>query len=217
MSGPICGEVGGVFFDLDGTLLYNVPAIEDTNKALVKKYTGRTLSTHEWKSMNAVCSDRAGFESWGIKEPFEKVDADYKRLSEEAYRMFPPVLFTGAEETLYTLLKSGKKLGMVSSSPTAERDAKKYGIRGYFSVVCEDCSDKTSKLRELQAEYGFGPGEMAFVDDLPRGVRAAKDAGREKHIVSIGKLGGFALDRDLIGAVPDYTIRELPELLALLL
>jgi len=217
MAKPVFPGVKLVPFDWDGMAFDNTRFIYELNRRLVMERTGRDLGLIEWKSVNARCSNRIGFcREMKMNDSPEKITREFKLLYEEAYENTCerdlPKLFYDTEETLSGLRSAGKRLGLLSSSHAAREEAVKFGVHNYFSFIKENVMDKEYALRELRAGYGLGHDEIAYVDDNPLGIIAAKNAG----VISIGKLGGYVLDRDVRAAKPDCVISDLSELLTVL-
>jgi phosphoglycolate phosphatase-like HAD superfamily hydrolase len=206
-------DVDVIAFDWDGTLFNNVNASYETNRGLLKRYTGRDLGFNEWQAMAAKCTDLISFCAMnGIKESPQKLEEEFYGLYGEACEANVPSLFRDTECALRELRELGVKLSILSNSHICEDEIGAFGIRGYFSFIHKGAKDKTLALRELSRRYVLPAARIAYVDDIPAGIQHAKDAG----VVSIGRLGGYVRDYYMRMAKPDYTIRELKELPAML-
>ncbi|WP_456368263.1 HAD family hydrolase [Thermococcus sp.] len=203
-----------VLFDIDGTLLSEVPLIQlflpwvysELEKKLgVTKDEARNIflyeitnrwNTYEWHDWNFF------FKLFGVNLRYENL------LNEYSHKLH---VYPDTVPTLEWLKDSGYILGVVTSGPEYQRlKLKLTGLEGYFDVVVTREDVKTVKpdprmflyaLEGLDAE----PREAAFVgDSLYQDIYGAKNVGMTSIWINRDGEEGYHF--------PDYEIKTLHEL-----
>ena len=125
-------------------------------------------------------------------------------------------LIEGMAEVLPSLKNQTERLGILTSNSVenAQLFLKTHGIDHLFSFVSSTSklTGKAKYLRSIQRKYELKAGEMVYIGDELRDIKAAKKAG-----IPIAAVGwGFNSLEALAGSEPDYLFRQPSELIKLL-
>ncbi|MCB0360689.1 MAG: HAD family hydrolase [Bdellovibrionales bacterium] len=204
-----------ILFDLDGTLI-------EFHQDFLFDHAARTL---ELQGHGPVPRDH-------IAECF--ADFDFFRFVHEIHREtfqtafwkgfewdeFPmPVAIAGVLETLAALRQAGHDLGIVTSRLMCPMQLTQHleptGILRHTAYLRTrpgahiDWSDKRESLREVIAEAGCEPTEVAMVGDIPHDIASAKDVGIR---LTVGVLTGGLRRQVLEAAEPSLILNSVSEL-----
>ncbi len=176
-----------VVFDFDGVLVETETVWEEVRREVALAGGGRWndgansamqgLSTREWAEL--MCRDLGV--RWSAPEVIARVIGELERRVGSD----PPFL-PGAQATVRRLARSGRTLGLASSSPRSLLDTmlEAGGIRACFAAIVssEDVPrGKPSPDVYLAAaeRLGLMPAECLAIEDSTNGLRAAAAAGME--------------------------------------
>ena len=203
-----------VFFDIDGTLLTEMPLIElflpQVYERLSKKLGIDRESARE-RFLSEIFSRRDTYDwhDWNFFFKLFDLDMDYSELMERyphKLRVYPD-----AVPTLEWLKDEGYKLGVITSGPAYQRlKLELTGLSGYFDVIVTREDVKAIKpepkifLHALET-LGVQPGEALMVgDSLSQDVYGAKNVGMTAVWINRDGEPGYYM--------ADYEIRTLHEL-----
>jgi len=176
-----------VFFDIDGTLLTEMPLIELFLPQVYERIARRTGLTKEAareRFLGEIFSRRDTYDwhDWNFFFRLFDLDMDYG----EIMRRYPHKLrvYPDTVPTLEWLKGEGYKLGVITSGPAYQRlKLELTGLSGYFDVIVTREEVKAIKpepkifLYALEA-LGVQPGEAIMVgDSLSQDVYGAKHVG----------------------------------------
>ena len=146
------------------------------------------------------------------------ITAGRDRLNEiyEAYynqHVHPAELHPGVISTLNECQVKGFSLGMIT---TPKKDLtvpllKKFEIEKYFSDSYFHVFNKAKYIQIFLKEYSISPANCFYVGDAPSDIRHAKKA----SVKSIAFLNGFVSEELLKAAEPDYLIKDIYSIIAI--
>jgi HAD superfamily hydrolase (TIGR01509 family) len=205
-------SIRAVAFDLDGTLINTLPAMEASWNYVVAPMIGRAITREEIVS-------RLGPRAVEIMRTYVETDAeaivetlsDHFSTSTETYAE----LYPGVENLIEMLAARGLKLAVVTSM--RRRNAipllRQFGLLDAFSeVVTEDDvtrlkPDAEPVLRAVRA-LELEPADMLFVGDNPTDMLASRAAGTVGGAAVWGFYGRKAApDADLVLEQPADVLR----------
>ena len=203
-----------VFFDIDGTLLTEMPLIElflpQVYERLSKKLGIDRESARE-RFLKEIFSRRDTYDwhDWNFFFKLFGLDMDYAELMKRyphKLRVYPDTV-----PTLEWLKNEGYKLGVITSGPEYQRlKLELAGLSGYFDVIVTREDVKAIKpepkifLHALET-LGVRPGEALMVgDSLSQDVYGAKNVGMTAVWINRDGEPGYHM--------ADYEIRTLHEL-----
>ena len=150
---------------------------------------------------------------------FLSPEDEYKIIDKIYFHAFgaPAKLFSGAKELLEHLRSRGLKTGIISNTPFSgrlfEQDLQKFGILNLFDsrIWSADFGRRKPSpviFEESLSRLGVRPEEAMYVGDtIGRDVEGAKNAGMQPILVN---------RRNIVSPIPDWTVKELEEIPALL-
>lgn len=207
------GNIRGVLFDWDGTLLNSYAADSAAYLAMFREmgiaWTLDDLARHY--SPNWYRVYRAA------KLPRRRWD-DADRAWRAQYANHRPRLMSGAREVVQKL-SVRHQLGLVTSGDRDRvvRQLRKFGLHGAF--VCQVCSGDTrlrkphpAPLRLALQQMRLKPEACVYVGDSPEDLEMAKRAG----VRAIAVLGPFPTEARLRAAKPELLLESITELPAAL-
>lgn len=205
--------VSAVLFDWDGTLLNSYHADSQAYLAVFRElgltWGLRELDEHYSPDWYAVYT-RAGIprEQWDLADSLWRAH----------YVKHPSKLMTGARSVLRQLLRR-HKLGLVTSGdrPRVVRQLREFQLTRLFRArVCGgDLSEKKphpAPLLLALKKMRLNAEDCVYVGDTPEDMEMAQAA----HVRAIGVLGPFLTEKRLRAAKPEFLLRSLSELPALL-
>jgi phosphoglycolate phosphatase len=209
------GQLKGVLFDLDGTLIdskkdiaaaansarlhFGLPALP---LETVVGYVGRGIEHLNRKTLGTDDPQR-------LAEGLEVLKAYYRDHCVDQTFIYP-----GAKELLNTLKTRGLKLGLVSNKPHEFTliTLEKLGLMSYFTavlgadVVARKKPDPEPLLAALE-KMGISPREAVMIGDSPVDTQAARAAGIRVGLVS----HGFVSKEEMTSSHPDWLVDSLKE------
>ncbi len=203
-----------VFFDIDGTLLTEMPLIElflpQVYERLSKKLGIDRESARE-RFLSEIFSRRDTYDwhDWNFFFRLFDLDMDYDELMKSyphKLRVYPDTV-----PTLEWLKDEGYKLGVITSGPAYQKlKLELIGLSGYFDVIVTREDVKAIKpepkifLHALET-LGVQPAEALMVgDSLSQDVYGAKNVGMTAVWINRDGEPGYHM--------ADYEIRTLHEL-----
>lgn len=208
----------GVAFDLDGTLVDAFGVIAQALNATLREYDLPQRSVDEIKrrvgrGMRALLADF--FPADVLEDAMESCRRRYYATPPSQTRLLP-----AAAETLKLLFEAGVKLAVASNKPErlSQEVMAYYGLSPMLSAVLGDDGKRRLKpdgamLTEAMARMGCTPGDSLYVGDMWVDVATARSAGCHVAVVPTGS----CTEDELRAAEPDYLIRSLRELPAIVL
>lgn len=195
-----------VIFDMDGVLADTEPINERAMAAVLARRDAHP-SHEEYVSLIGMANDASlqwFIDRFGLDTSIEELAADYEReivprLAAEA------VAAPGALSLLSSLLGSGVRLAVASSSPRRAVDAllAAIGVAAMFDVVVSGEEVENGKpapdiflraSRDLEVE----PGDCVVIEDSPFGIEAARRAGMVAVALRTQYTSGVSVAADLV-------------------
>ena len=175
----------GAIFDLDGTLVDSAHVWSDIDREFLGK-RGFGVPEDYCKAIS-VLNFRSGAEytkaRFGLEEPIEDIMQEWQDMAQYHYAHLIE-LIPGAGEYLRELHSQGVRLALATASARAlyEPVLRRHGIWDLFTAFAttEECQRGKGfpDVYLLAARrLGLEPGDCAVYEDLPEGVRGAKDGG----------------------------------------
>lgn len=194
--------LGGVCFDLDGTLIDSTDAIvesfEHVFTTLGEDFPGRA---RVMKTFNVPIEEQ--FQLLAAKDPdrsSEVFRVHYDRDAPSRTSLLP-----GAAQALTRLKAAGLKLGIATSRrrASAEPILKHLGVMDCFDhfVGVEDVENPKPHPESLYLvleQLGLRADSMVFVGDSPHDIHAAHGAG----VISYGVTTGYSTRSELLSCKP---------------
>jgi HAD superfamily hydrolase (TIGR01509 family) len=211
MTSP--SRLAGVLFDWDGTLLNSFRADSQAYLAMFRALGCRwgieELAQHYSPDWYVV------YRAAGIpQERWHEAD----RLWRSHYLKHPSKLMSGARQVLQRLARH-HTLGLVTSGDRQRvcRQLRAFELTRVFRArVCGgDTAEKKPHPAPLLLALGkmkLGPNECVYVGDTPEDLAMARAAG----VRAIALLGPFPIEKRLRAAKPEFLLRRLADLPALL-
>ena len=141
----------------------------------------------------------------------EDLDAIWNRffLAPENQKLLE--LRQGTEEALEACRRANMRIAIVSGNTRTviENALRRFGLRELVDFIRGSANGKFAEVKEVLKYFATQPRRAFFVDDMPEGVAAARNAG----VVSVAMCGGFGKTEDLVKAKPHFIINQLTELL----
>jgi len=180
------GNIKGIIFDMDGTLIDSMGVWVDVDKEYLASRgydvpEDLFMDISEGNSFTEVASY---FKSkFSLEDSIEKIIEDWTLLVGEKYERSVR-LKKGVKEFLNLVKSRGLKMGIGTSNSKnlAEKVLKANGIYDYFSSIVTGCSNIKGKpfpdiFLTSAEELGLVPSECLVLEDVLAGVEAAKRAG----------------------------------------
>lgn len=203
-------DLKGLIFDLDGTLVNTLPACYRGFRATLRQYLGREYSDQEIAALFGP-SEEGVFQRL-LPGSWQEAMEDYLREYERAHEQVQ--LFVGIESALKGLRNRKTPLAIVSgkgagSMAISLRHAR---LTPYFNPIItgsESGATKPAHLRQVLQQWGFAPGEVAYVGDTAYDVRAAREVG----LLALGAVWAETADPVKVQAEqPDALFKEVADL-----
>lgn len=186
-----------VVFDLDGTLIESLPAIETAVNEVRRKNGRPPRSTEEVRSAIGdgarVLSGRL-FSDFARGDDLDAIHLDFLEVYERQSVLDPHPWRRGARELLDHLLSDGLELAILTNKPLhlTERILERTGTSSLFRAVrCPENSPRKkpdpSSLLALIAEAGRRRGDTVFVGDSVVDFATGRGAG----VTTFGVRGGY--------------------------
>jgi len=152
------------------------------------------------------------YEKQGIKVEPEDERERWERLFPKYYGRIKAFPF--AKKTICRLKKQGKKVIVFSSHNQSllEKEAEEYGLKGFIDFIYGGMDDKREKIVAMIARHEIEKKNTIFLGDMCHDIETAKHAG----IRSVAVLSGYDTKERLEKAKPDFIIKDLGELPALI-
>ncbi len=179
--------IRGIIFDFDGLIV-------DTEWPIYQSWVdvfdsfGTELPLDQWTAIIGT-SSHEHFDPFEVIErqvgqSLDRPALQQKRHDREMAMLSAQPILPGVEETLRAAKMLNLKLGIASSSDRkwVAGNLARLGLLDYFDIV--HTSDDVERTKPDPALYllalqslDLSPSEAIVLEDLPNGVRAAKDAG----------------------------------------
>ncbi len=178
-------ELGGVIFDMDGTLLDSLPEWRRTAEHFLRKYAGGGDAEAVGKFMTETLGDAAEYvtERFSPRVTAERLAREISGCIGKSYRRCIP-LKPSADRLLKRLRENGVKMAVATASERchAEDAFARLGIADYFEgiVTCTEVGAGKSSPDVYEAALGLlgTPKEhTAVAEDSARALLTAKRAG----------------------------------------
>lgn len=152
------------------------------------------------------------YEKQGIEVDVEREYKQWERLFPKHYDKVGAFPF--AKQTLQWLKENEKKVLVFSShsQKLLEKEMKDYGFSGLIDFIDASNEDKREKIDALIERHLIERESTLFVGDMVHDIETAKQAG----IKSVAVLSGYDGREKLEKAKPDFIIKDLGELPALI-
>ena len=208
----------GILFDLDGTLVDTLQLILESYRYTMRTHLGEALPDERWLRT--------------MGRPLKVQLQEFAETPEQAEAMFQTYLdhneenqerlirsFPGVKETVEELLRSGYRVGIVTSKITenAWRELRSCRLDDLFETVIGATDVENPKphpepvLRGLEA-IGCAPGETLLVGDSVYDLQSGRAAGVDTAAALWGPF-----DRETLAeSEPDYWLTDIGELSDLL-
>ncbi|OGY22830.1 MAG: hypothetical protein A2172_01925 [Candidatus Woykebacteria bacterium RBG_13_40_15] len=179
-------NIEAVIFDMDGTMINNMPYHKKTWLEFCKRY-GLSLTEEEFKNKYSGKKNDQIFKGLFNKNLSQEEINKYTEEKEQMYRdLYSPLIkeVDGLSDLIGMLKTSRIKLAIATTAPEKNRDLalKKLDLLGAFDVIVGDEEVKHGKpdpeIYLITAKKLQVAAEKCMVfEDSPPGVEAAKRAG----------------------------------------
>jgi phosphoglycolate phosphatase-like HAD superfamily hydrolase len=172
-------RLGGIIFDLDGTLGDTLPVCFSAFRRAIHEYTGRSLSDQEIRATFGPSEE--GIIRNQVPERWQECLEMYvDAYREEHARSREP--FPGMRDALQKLGEMGVRRAVVTgkSIVTAEISLDAMGIRSFFDIVQGGRAEgniKAENIRKVLESWRLAPDAAAYVGDAPADIDSAHEAG----------------------------------------
>lgn len=202
-----------VIFDYDGTLADSGQWFADNLNRFAERHRFRKVSPEEIEVLRGMPTREVvralKVRPWRLPA----IARDMRRAVAEPGGT--PKLFSGVPELLERVQRAGVVIAVVSSN-TELNIRVGLGEANAARVTAFDCGaslfGKAGKLRRLAKRFGVPGSEVLCVGDDSRDIEAAHKAGLKAAAVT----WGYANETALASAHPDYLVRSMDELAAVL-
>lgn len=179
--------IRGIIFDFDGLIVDTEWPIYQSWVDVFNSF-GTELPLDQWTAIIGT-SSHEHFDPFEVIErqvgqSLDRPALQQKRHDREMAMLSAQPILPGVEETLRAAKMLNLKLGIASSSDRkwVAGNLARLGLLDYFDIV--HTSDDVERTKPDPALYllalqslDLSPSEAIVLEDLPNGVRAAKDAG----------------------------------------
>lgn len=219
-------DLNALLFDLDGTLIDSVDsyyriveiALEQMNFPPVRReliFRAAQHSRFNWKMVLPEGSDQ--FYEKTVKKASKLIDKIYEK---EFLKNVKP--FDSARQVLKILIRAGKRIGIVTSTPekSIQHKMKILDQAGLLDLVEEVIYDRDVTRKKpypdplllCRDRMGLESERCAYVGDMKIDIQAGKAAGMK----TIGVLSGFETREGLEAEQPDVIVDSIDDLLSVL-
>lgn len=200
-------------FDFDGTLADTLEESRLIFNRMAPDYNLRQVNTDELHHLRHL----------SLKELLDHLDIPKRRVPVLIARgtslmranISKLQLIPGMAEVLPTLRQQAHSFGILTSNATANVDLflRAHGLRDLFDFISSTSklTGKAKHLRAIRKTFSLDAGEMVYVGDEIRDIKASKKAGVPVAAVT----WGFNSSESLAGENPEHLITKAEELLKL--
>ncbi|MBR1382949.1 MAG: HAD family phosphatase, partial [Ruminococcus sp.] len=175
----------GAVFDLDGTLVDSAYVWAEVDRQFVKK-RGLTLPEDYGKSVSAMNFEQAAVYTkklFGLADSTVSIVNEWKNAAIDEYRKnVAPI--GGAYEYLKLLKAKGVRIALATASDKVlyTPALKRMGMYELFDFFSQTSDVKRGKgfpdvYEHAAAGLGLSAGECVVFEDIPEGIKGAKDGG----------------------------------------
>lgn len=206
----------GILFDLDGTLINTLPLIEECYRVTFNEKLGLNVPVQKiMKQLGRPFKDIcAMFVPDRVEEAMSFYYEIHDQLHDRLIREYPAV-----GEVLHRLRKGGFRLGVVTSKNRANslRALKFFGLQEFFAEVissddCRQHKPHPEPVERALESLQLDSRNALFIGDSPYDIEAGKAAG----VKTAGITWGVSTKEQLLACEPDFLLRDLNDLLAIL-
>lgn len=210
-----------VFFDLDGTLTNPANGITKSVEYALSKWNIKVENRDALRCFIGPPLMYSFKEYYGFSDVDAQKAVEYYREYFTESGMLDNVLYDKTEQVLKTLKANNRKIILATSKPEifAVRILEHFKIDKYFDYICGATLDSSRNTKESVLEYAIkksGVTELfsaVMVGDRHHDIDGAKYVG----IDSIGVEYGFAEKDELKNAGATYIVKELDDILEVVL
>ncbi len=199
-------EIRVVILDWSGVVSDDRKPVYASNLLLLDHFGKPRISFEEWWAR--VPPTLPEFLAMhGIKCDRDEAYELYKKcLDEVIAKGLVPTVYPHAREVFEYLHGTGRKIVVVSSHPQENliQEAKDYGLAPFLLLIRGNSNDKVVGLKAVCKELGEEPGNVIYLGDTDRDIRAAKEAG----VFSGGVCGGYHSKKKLATEKPDILLES---------
>lgn len=195
-----------IISDWSGVISDDFYIVFSTANAILSSYGKKTATQKEFReTFDLPYLDF--YKSRGINATKEEIDERFEKFRKKFGNANPN---PEARKVLEYLKSNAISVIVLTSAPQSEinEEMARYGFSDYFHKVYAGVHDKINALKKIKEGNGFSSGNTLYLDDLPHGMRAGKDAG----LFTLGIQSKFSEKRRLRKAGADDVIDNLGEL-----
>lgn len=199
--------VKNIIFDWSGVIKDAVLGHLWIVNQIFKKFGAKEISLEELRE-NWVQPYMRFYDKYLPDLTIEKEQDAYKKAISECPQEAKP--FSGIAELIKKFKEKGIRMAVLSSdlSDTILPEVEKFGLKGVFEEIVSDSHDKEESISGIMKRNNFRPEETIFIGDSNHEV----EVGKNNNIKTAAITWGFASEKNLKLANPDFIIHNLKEL-----
>ncbi len=179
------GQIRGVIFDLDGTLVDSMWVWDAIDQEFLGKY-GYAVPENLGREIEGMSFTETAeyFKShFDLPLSVDEIKACWNEMAYDKYCSQVP-LKKGAKAFLEYLARKEIRMGIATSNSRhlVEQVLRRHGIEGYFASITTACEVKAGKpapdiYQKVARDFNLSPEECLVFEDIPAGILAGKAAG----------------------------------------